>query len=144
MYLAEILRMTVDPFLCLLFSWGCKNDEDSDSMVRRLEQNFGPVVMPQFYCFSAQKFKNFWNLQNPPTLKVHNTWLLIGWKSGKSTYVPLWDRMEGAWLYRLGRIKEIMLATVTVFLHEWSHIKQQPRPRGLLLFILIPFPWMRA
>jgi hypothetical protein len=46
--------------------------------------------------------------------------------------------------YGLGRIKEIMLATVPVFLHEGSHIKQQPRARGLLLFILIPFPWMRA
>jgi hypothetical protein len=23
---------------------------------------------------------------------------LIGWKSGQSTFVPLWDRMEGAWL----------------------------------------------
>ncbi len=23
---------------------------------------------------------------------------LVGWKSGKTTYVPLWDRMEGAWL----------------------------------------------
>ncbi len=27
---------------------------------------------------------------------------LIGWKSGKTcTYVPLWDRMEGAWLWTL-------------------------------------------
>jgi hypothetical protein len=26
---------------------------------------------------------------------------LIGWKSGKTTNVPLWDRMEGAWLYGL-------------------------------------------
>jgi hypothetical protein len=24
---------------------------------------------------------------------------LIGWKSGKPTYVLLWDRMEGAWLW---------------------------------------------
>ncbi len=23
---------------------------------------------------------------------------LIGWKSGQTTFVPLWDRMEGAWL----------------------------------------------
>ncbi len=27
---------------------------------------------------------------------------LIGWKSGQTTYVPLWDRMEGAWLWTLG------------------------------------------
>ncbi len=26
---------------------------------------------------------------------------LIGWKSGKTTYVPLWDRMEGGWLWTL-------------------------------------------
>jgi hypothetical protein len=24
---------------------------------------------------------------------------LIGWKSGKTTFVPLWERMEGAWLW---------------------------------------------
>ncbi len=27
---------------------------------------------------------------------------LIGWKSGPTTYVPLWDQMEGAWLWTLG------------------------------------------
>jgi hypothetical protein len=27
---------------------------------------------------------------------------LIGWKSGQITYVPLWDRMEGAWLWAQG------------------------------------------
>ncbi len=26
---------------------------------------------------------------------------LIGWKSGKTTYVPQWDRTEGAWLWTL-------------------------------------------
>ncbi len=26
---------------------------------------------------------------------------LIGWKSGKTTYVLPWDRMDGAWLYGL-------------------------------------------
>jgi hypothetical protein len=24
---------------------------------------------------------------------------LIGWKTGQTTFVPLWDRMEGAWLW---------------------------------------------
>jgi hypothetical protein len=28
---------------------------------------------------------------------------LIGWKSGQTTFVPLWDRMEGAWLWTLGK-----------------------------------------
>ncbi len=31
---------------------------------------------------------------------------LIGWKSGKTTFVPLWDRMEGAWLSRLRIVKK--------------------------------------
>ncbi len=26
---------------------------------------------------------------------------LIGWKSGQTTYFPLWGRLDGAWLYRL-------------------------------------------
>ncbi len=26
---------------------------------------------------------------------------VIGWKSGQTTFVPLWDRMEGAWLWTL-------------------------------------------
>jgi hypothetical protein len=26
---------------------------------------------------------------------------LIGWKSAQTTFVPLWDRMEGAWLWTL-------------------------------------------
>ncbi len=26
---------------------------------------------------------------------------LIGWKSGQTTIIPLWDRMEGAWLWTL-------------------------------------------
>ncbi len=26
---------------------------------------------------------------------------LIGWISGQTTFVPLWDRMEGAWLRTL-------------------------------------------
>ncbi len=27
---------------------------------------------------------------------------LIGWKSGQTTFDPLWDLMEGAWLRTLG------------------------------------------
>jgi hypothetical protein len=26
---------------------------------------------------------------------------LIGWKSGKTIYVPQWNQMEGAWLWTL-------------------------------------------
>jgi hypothetical protein len=30
---------------------------------------------------------------------------LIGWKSGQTTFVPLWGRMEGAWLWTLDQIE---------------------------------------
>ncbi len=32
----------------------------------------------------------------------------IGWKSGKTTYFPLWDRMEGSWLYMDSEIRNII------------------------------------
>ncbi len=31
-------------------------------------------------------------------MQAGSSWTLIGWKSGQTTYVPLWDRMEGTWL----------------------------------------------
>ncbi len=38
---------------------------------------------------------------------------LIGWKSGQTTYVPLWHRMEGAWLWTLGYIVTMEAVCVT-------------------------------
>jgi hypothetical protein len=35
------------------------------------------------------------------SMQTGYSWTLIGWKSDKTTYVPLWDRMEGAWLWTL-------------------------------------------
>ncbi len=31
---------------------------------------------------------------------------LIGWKSGQTTFVPLWDRMDGAWLWTQERVQD--------------------------------------
>jgi hypothetical protein len=38
---------------------------------------------------------------------------LVGWKSGQPTFVPLWDRMEGAWLRTLasGLLLQCMFGT---------------------------------
>ncbi len=36
---------------------------------------------------------------------------LIGWKSGQTTFVPLWDRMEGAWLRTQGAPLAVELCT---------------------------------
>jgi hypothetical protein len=33
--------------------------------------------------------------------KTGSSGTLIGWKSGQTTFIPLWDRMEGAWLWTL-------------------------------------------
>ncbi len=33
------------------------------------------------------------------SMKTGSSGTLIGWKSGQTTYFPLWDRMEGAWLW---------------------------------------------
>jgi hypothetical protein len=36
------------------------------------------------------------------SMQTGSSGTLIGWKSGQTTFVPLWDRMEGAWLRTLG------------------------------------------
>ncbi len=38
---------------------------------------------------------------------------VIGWKSRKITYVPLWYRMEGAWLWTLIITDNLMLFSLT-------------------------------
>ncbi len=35
------------------------------------------------------------------SMQTGSSGTLIGWKSGQITFVPLWDRMEGAWLRTL-------------------------------------------
>ncbi len=36
------------------------------------------------------------------SMQTGSSGTLIGWKSDQTTFVPLWDRMEGAWLRTLG------------------------------------------
>ncbi len=48
---------------------------------------------------------------------------LIGWKSGQTTYFPLWDRMEGSWLWTLRRdhtIEKNYCAGAVARLHNWT------------------------
>ncbi len=62
MYLAEIHCLAADPkglyFVCC-FLEVVKMMKILISVVEDWGKIFGPVVMPQFNCFSAQKFKNF-------------------------------------------------------------------------------------
>jgi len=30
-------------------------------------------------------------------MQTGSSGMFIGWKSGQTTYVPLWDQMEGVW-----------------------------------------------
>jgi hypothetical protein len=38
---------------------------------------------------------------------------LIGWKSGQTTFVPLWDRMEGEWLWTLNTKSALIYSKFT-------------------------------
>jgi hypothetical protein len=35
------------------------------------------------------------------SMQTGSSGTLIGWKSGQTTFVPLWDRLEGSWLWAL-------------------------------------------
>ncbi len=40
------------------------------------------------------------------SMQTGSSGTLIGWKSGQTTFVPLWDWMEGAWLWTLSSAVE--------------------------------------
>ncbi len=40
------------------------------------------------------------------SMQTGSSGTLIGWKSGQTTFVPLWDWMEGAWLRTQNRIAQ--------------------------------------
>ena len=52
--------------------------------------------------FQMQRGKN-WICRNR-SMQSSSSGTLIRWKSGQTTFVPLWDRMEGAWLRTLETI----------------------------------------
>ncbi len=46
---------------------------------------------------------------------------LIGWISGQTTFVPLWDRMEGAWLRTQECLQFVDQEVLThIFVMEYS------------------------
>jgi hypothetical protein len=40
------------------------------------------------------------------SMQTGSSGTLIGWKSGQTTFVPLWDRMDGAWLWTQERVQD--------------------------------------
>ncbi len=64
------------------------------------------------------------------SMQTGSSGTLIGWKSGQTTFVLLWDRMEGAWLRTLTPIYwPIISFSVAVFCSSFS------RPTSLFLLI---------
>jgi hypothetical protein len=57
---------------------------------------------------------------------------LIGWKSGQTTFVPLWDRMEGAWLRtRVMLLMQLLFLKINQFSALLVHL-------SFLLFLIQP------
>jgi hypothetical protein len=51
---------------------------------------------------------------------------LIGWKSGQTTFVPLWDRMEGAWLQtQVSRARAMPLSFENISVFRELHIRDK-------------------
>jgi hypothetical protein len=59
---------------------------------------------------------------------------LIGWKSGQTTFVPLWDRMEGAWLRTLSGVS-LLLLNHTLRLTPFLSLSPPPP-----LYLSLPLP----
>jgi hypothetical protein len=56
------------------------------------------------------------------SMQTGSSGTLIGWKSGQTTFVPLWDRMEGAWLRTL-ECRACRLIPAALYRHRTSSIK---------------------
>jgi hypothetical protein len=42
------------------------------------------------------------------SVQTSSSGTLIGWKTFQTTYIPLWDRMEGPWLWTLLTAEDIL------------------------------------
>ncbi len=65
-----------------------------------------------FKCWEV-KTGFYWN----KSMQTGSSETLIGWKSGQTTFVPIWDRMEGAWLrtrLTVGRTKGCTCVSIWV------------------------------
>jgi hypothetical protein len=49
-------------------------------------------------------------------MQIGSSGTLIGWKSGQTTFVPLWDRMEGPWLRNLGTLPPVQCTYTRIFI----------------------------
>jgi hypothetical protein len=70
---------------------------ESASEQRRVSDNRGSTTRTGY--FKCREVKT--GFYRNKSMQTGSSGTLIGWKSGKTTFVPLWDRMEGAWLRTL-------------------------------------------
>ncbi len=69
--------------------------------------------------FQTQGGKNW--LCRKRWMQTGSSGTLIGWKSGQTTFVPLWDRMKGAWLWTLCGCKFELANRWPELGHAWTN-----------------------
>ncbi len=67
------------------------------------------------------------------SMQTGSSGTLIGWKSGQTTFVPLWDRMEGAWLRTQVQMKNwaVSIWIVTTSLAKWKTTEHSDKKQNL-------------
>jgi hypothetical protein len=71
-------------------------------------------------------------------MQTDSSRILISWISCQTTFVSLWDRMEGAWLRTLGMLDVQQVAQCT--LHKAAHreeVNLAPRSYVMMLNLLL-------
>ncbi len=69
------------------------------------------------------------------SMQTGSSGTLIGWKSGQTTFVPLWDWMEGAWLRTLyGVLYDFCTVFCTV--RNWYTVIYSAEPRSFCMSLL--------
>jgi hypothetical protein len=77
------------------------------------------------------------------SMQTGSSGTLIGWKSGQTTFVPLWDRMEGAWLRTLEFLRTTLyLYTRTTCWLYWRCLKQSFHTSGELYCFVVTPGWI--
>ncbi len=69
------------------------------------------------------------------SMQTGSSGTLIGWKSGQTTFVPLWDRMEGAWLRTLASWCILDSGPLSIIIHR--NLSDGVRFRGIAIFRLL-------
>jgi hypothetical protein len=94
-----------------------------------------PLMSAWFFFWGCTTWTGYFKCREVKTgfyrnrsMQTGSSGTLIGWKSGQTTFVPLWDRMEGAWLRTLVRrfyacnkslLQRVLNYTLTYLVSTW-------------------------